>query len=129
MNITVDENTRIAFRDALRRELREFQGEGGNFYSKRGNHYLIREFHKYCRTLGIDIDEASLGRYLRDENPVLPTPDRCRALGQVFGKAPVFFLELANYWKPSDMDVPGNINDVLGTSANHATPRAKVRMR
>ena len=129
MNITVDDQTRIAFRDALRREFREFTSEDGNFYSKRGDHYLIREFHKYCASLNIDIDEASLGRYLRDDNPVLPTPDRCRALAHVFGKAPIYFLELANYWKPSDMEVAGGINEMLTVGANHATPKAKVRMR
>lgn len=79
ININIASETRIAFRDWLREKLRSM-----DFYNVRGDHYLIREFHKYAAEHGQDIDEASLGRYLREENPVIPTPDRCRALAAVF---------------------------------------------
>jgi hypothetical protein len=67
------------------------------FYNGRGDHYLIREFAKACAKANHPIDEASLGRYLRDDNPVIPTPDRVRDLSAVFSdlfKEDILFLEL-----------------------------------
>ncbi|HEU5347901.1 MAG TPA: hypothetical protein VFU63_04750 [Ktedonobacterales bacterium] len=98
MNNKVDTETRLRFRDWLREELREL-----DFYQRRGDHYLIREFAKYCTQQGAPIDEASLGRYLRDDDPVLPTPERCRALARVFGYAPVKVLIEAGYLEGDDL--------------------------
>lgn len=100
VNISVEEETRIAFRDWLRGKLK-----GLEFYNRRGDHYLIREFHKYCEEAGYPIDEASLGRYLRDENPVIPTPDRCRALAGVFKMPAIDVMIAAGLVKPGDMEV------------------------
>lgn len=100
MNINVDMETRFAFRDWLRGQLRELQ-----FYNRRGDHYLIREFHKYCEEAGHPIDEASLGRYIRDENPVIPTPERCRALGAVLKIPPFEVMKAAGLVHETDLDV------------------------
>lgn len=98
MNNKVDPETRLHFRDWLRDQLREL-----DFYQRRGDHYLIREFAKYCTQQEAPIDEASLGRYLRDDDPVLPTPERCRALARVFGYAPVKVLIEAGYLEGDDL--------------------------
>lgn len=100
MNINIAEETRIAFRDWLRSQLKTLE-----FYNRRGDHYLIREFHKYCAEHGQDIDEASLGRYLRDDNPVIPTPDRCRALGSVLKIPAIDVMMAAGLVNKSDMMV------------------------
>lgn len=102
VNITVEEETRIAFRDWLRGKLKELE-----FYNRRGDHYLIREFHKYCEQAGYPIDEASLGRYLRDENPVIPTPERCRSLAGVFKMRAIDVMIAAGLVKQDDMEVVG----------------------
>lgn len=101
MNNKVDLETRLHFRDWLRDELRNL-----DFYQRRGDHYLIREFAKYCVSKGAPIDEASLGRYLRDVEPVLPTPERCRALARVFGYAPARVLIHAGYLEGDDLFPP-----------------------
>lgn len=98
MNNKVDVQTRLHFRDWLRDELRQL-----DFYQRRGDHYLIREFAKYCVEQGAPIDEASLGRYLRDEDPVLPTPERCRSLARVFGYEPIRVLIQAGYLEGNDL--------------------------
>jgi hypothetical protein len=98
MNNKVDLKTRLRFRDWLRNELREL-----DFYQRRGDHYLIREFAKFCVEHRAPIDEASLGRYLRDDEPVLPTPERCRALARVFEYAPVRVLIEAGYLEGNDL--------------------------
>jgi hypothetical protein len=100
LNINIAEETRIAFRDWLRSQLKTLE-----FYNRRGDHYLIREFHKYCAEHGQDIDEASLGRYLRDDNPVIPTPDRCRALGSVLKIPAIDVMMAAGLVNKSDMMV------------------------
>lgn len=100
MNINVDQATREAFRDWLREQLRQLE-----FYNRRGDHYLIREFHRYCAEHGQDIDEASLGRYLRDENPVIPTPERCRALGAVLHLPAIEVMKAAGLVIDADMVV------------------------
>lgn len=101
MNISVAQETRIAFRDWLRNQLKQLE-----FYNRRGDHYLIREFHKWCAEHGQDIDEASLGRYLRDDNPVIPTPDRCRALAAVFAIPAIDVMKAAGLVYDSDMTAP-----------------------
>lgn len=101
MNNKVELATRLQFRDWLRQELRKL-----DFYQRRGDHYLIREFAKYCAEHGSPIDEASLGRYLRDEEPVLPTPERCRALARVLEYAPVHVLIQAGYLEGDDLFTP-----------------------
>jgi len=98
MNIEMAPETRAAFRDWLRGELRRLE-----FYNRRSDHYLIREFHKYCAEKGQDIDEASLGRYLRDENPVIPTPERCRALAAMFKIPAIEVMKHAGLVMDSDM--------------------------
>jgi hypothetical protein len=98
MNNKVDLKTRLRFRDWLRNELRDL-----DFYQRRGDHYLIREFAKFCVEHHAPIDEASLGRYLRDDEPVLPTPERCRALARVFEYAPVRVLIEAGYLEGHDL--------------------------
>lgn len=98
MNNKVDLKTRLRFRDWLRKELRDL-----DFYQRRGDHYLIREFAKFCVEHHAPIDEASLGRYLRDDEPVLPTPERCRALARVFEYAPVKVLIEAGYLEGNDL--------------------------
>lgn len=98
MNNKVDVQTRLHFRDWLRNELRRL-----DFYQRRGDHYLIREFAKYCVEQGAPIDEASLGRYLRDDDPVLPTPERCRSLARVFEYEPIRVLIQAGYLEGDDL--------------------------
>ena len=99
MNIVTPLETRVAFRDWLRAQLRDLE-----FYNKRGDHYLIREFRKYCVEQGQDIDEASLGRYLRDENPVIPTPERCRMLGAVLQVRVVEVMKQAGLVRDADFE-------------------------
>jgi hypothetical protein len=89
-NVSMSDEARFAFRDWLRGHLKALE-----FYNRRGDHYLIREFHKYCAEHGQEIDEASLGRYLRDEDPVIPTPDRCRTLAAVFKIPPIEVMKAA----------------------------------
>lgn len=98
MNNKVDLQTRLRFRDWLRGQLRDL-----DFYQRRGDHYLIREFAKFCVEHGAPIDEASLGRYLRDDEPVLPTPERCRALARVLDRAPIEVLIEAGYLEGDDL--------------------------
>lgn len=98
MNNKVDAKTRTHFRDWLRLELKRL-----DFYQRRGDHYLIREFAKYCVDQGAPIDEASLGRYLRDDDPVLPTPERCRSLARVLELSPVQVFVEAGYFVGNDM--------------------------
>jgi hypothetical protein len=98
VNNKVDLQTRLRFRNWLRGRLFDL-----DFYQRRGDHYLIREFAKYCVEHGAPIDEASLGRYLRDDEPVLPTPERCRALARVLELAPVAVLIEAGYLEGDDL--------------------------
>jgi hypothetical protein len=100
MNVDISDEQRIRFRDWLRGKLKEHE-----FYNRRGDHYLIREFHKYCEEAGQSIDEASLGRYLREEDPVIPTPDRCRALAAVFKVPAIDVMMAAGLVQPGDMAV------------------------
>jgi hypothetical protein len=101
VNIDITAETRAAFRDWLRAKLRDLE-----FYNRRGDHYLICEFRKYCLEKGQDIDEASLGRYLRDENPVIPTPERCRMLAAVFNIPAIEVMKQAGLVMDSDMVAP-----------------------
>ena len=101
VNNKVDAKTRTHFRDWLRQELKRL-----DFYQRRGDHYLIREFAKYCVEQGAPIDEASLGRYLRDDDPVLPTPERCRSLARVLEHSPVQVFIEAGYFVGNDLFRP-----------------------
>jgi len=101
VNINIPDETRVAFRDWLREKLR-----GLEFYNRRGDHYLIREFHKWCSDQGVEIDEASLGRYLRDDNPVIPTPERCRALATVFHMRAIGVMKAAGLVIDADLEEP-----------------------
>lgn len=47
MNHKSDGEVRAAFRDWLREKLQNL-----DFYNRRCDHYLIREFHRYCAELG-----------------------------------------------------------------------------
>lgn len=54
MNIDIPAEARASFCDWLRSKMRDLE-----FYNRRGDHYLIREFRKYCVEQGQVIDEAS----------------------------------------------------------------------
>lgn len=119
MNHKASVKQRIKFRDWLRNELRTANPGGkGNFYQSRGDHYLIREFAKFCVQRHRPVDEASLGRYLREVNPVLPTPARCRALARVLGYPPIKVLIVAGYLHEHDDQVvePDQIDDTDDTA-------------
>lgn len=97
MRYTIDEQRRYAFRDWLREELRRL-----DFYQRRGDRYLVSEFARYADGLGAHVEEVSLGRYLRDENPVLPTPESCRELARALGRHSTEVLLEAGYLTPDD---------------------------
>ena len=97
MRYTSDESRREAFRDWLREELRRL-----DFYQRRGDRYLVSEFARYAEGLGAHVEEVSLGRYLRDGNPVLPTPESCRELARALGRHPSEVLLEAGYLTPED---------------------------
>jgi hypothetical protein len=97
MRYTSDERRRYAFRDWLRQQLVDL-----DFYQRRGDRYLVSEFARYASSLGARVEEVSLGRYLRNENPVLPTPESCRELARALGKHPTEVLLEAGYLSPED---------------------------
>jgi hypothetical protein len=97
MRYTSDEQRRYAFRDWLRQQLVEL-----DFYQRRGDRYLVSEFARYAASLGARVEEVSLGRYLRNENPVLPTPESCRELAKALGRHPTEVLLEAGYLSPED---------------------------
>jgi hypothetical protein len=97
MRYTSDERRRYAFRDWLRQQLVEL-----DFYQRRGDRYLVSEFARYAGSLGARVEEVSLGRYLRNENPVLPTPESCRELAKALGRHPTEVLMEAGYLSPED---------------------------
>jgi hypothetical protein len=99
MRYTIDEQRRYAFRDWLRSELQRL-----DFYQRRGNRYLVSEFWRYAESLGARVEEVSLGRYLREENPVLPTPESCRELAKALGLHPAIVLLEAGYLSPEDFN-------------------------
>jgi len=92
MRYTSDDQRRYAFRDWLRAELARLE-----FYQRRGDRYLVSEFARYADRLGARVEEVSLGRYLRDENPVLPTPESCRELARALECHPLDVLLEAGY--------------------------------
>jgi hypothetical protein len=92
MRYTIDEQRRYAFRDWLRSELQRL-----DFYQRRGDRYLVSEFFRYASEQGARVEEVSLGRYLRAEDPVLPTPESCRALAKALGRHPAEVLLKAGY--------------------------------
>ena len=97
MRYTSDDRRRYAFRDWLRAELARL-----DFYQRRGDRYLVSEFTRYADQLVARVEEVSLGRYLRDENPVLPTPESCRELAKALGRHPAEVLLEAGYLTPDD---------------------------
>ena len=97
MRYTSDDHRRYAFRDWLRVELARL-----DFYQRRGDRYLVSEFARYADQLGARVEEVSLGRYLREENPVLPTPESCRELARALGRHPAEVLLEAGYLTPED---------------------------
>jgi hypothetical protein len=97
MRYTIDEKRRYAFRDWLRSELRRL-----DFYHRRGDRYLVSEFWRYADSLDAHVEEVSLGRYLREENPVLPTPESCRELAKALGRHPAEVLLEAGYLVAED---------------------------
>ena len=99
MRYTIDEQRRDAFRDWLRAELRRLE-----FYQRRGDRYLVSEFARYSETQGAKVEEVSLGRYLRDDNPVLPTPESCRELARALGRHSTEVLLEAGYLTPEDFN-------------------------
>lgn len=101
MRYTSDGQRRYAFRDWLRQELMRL-----DFYQRRGDRYLVSEFARYADTLGARVEEVSLGRYLREENPVLPTPESCRELARALERHPAEVLLEAGYLTPEDFYYP-----------------------
>ncbi|GEM_PF-683062 len=97
MRYTSDENRRYAFRDWLRSELARL-----DFYQRRGDRYLVSEFARYAQQKGARVEEVSLGRYLREDNPVLPTPESCRELARALDRHPAEALLEAGYLTPED---------------------------
>jgi len=97
MRYTSDDQRRFAFRTWLRQQLVDLE-----FYQRRGNRYLVSEFARYASSLGARVEEVSLGRYLRNENPVLPTPESCRELARALGRHPTEVLLEAGYLSPED---------------------------
>src|SRR5215469_9802140 len=97
MRYTSDDHRRYAFRDWLREQLAAL-----DFYQRRGERYLVSEFARYAASLGARVEEVSLGRYLRNENPVLPTPESCRELAKALGRHPTEVLLEAGYLSPED---------------------------
>lgn len=97
MRYTGDEQRRATFRDWLRAELRRL-----DYYQRRGDRYLMSEFARDAEKAGARVEEVSLGRYLRSENPVLPTPENCRELAHALGRQPVEVLVMAGYLTPDD---------------------------
>lgn len=111
MRYTIDEQRRDAFRDWLRAELRRL-----DFYQRRGDRYLVSEFARYSDQQGAKVEEVSLGRYLREENPVLPTPESCRELARALGRHSTEVLLEAGYLTPEDfnyMPSPGVSSDQI----------------
>jgi len=104
MNIEITMEQRIAFRDWLRERLKAL-----DFYVTRGDWYLIREFHKFTVEKGHPIDEASLGRYINRDNPVVPTTVTCRDLGAIFGIPAIDVMKAAGLVYDSDWDEPRDI--------------------
>ncbi len=96
-----DEQRRATFRDWLRAELRRL-----DYYQRRGDRYLMSEFARDAEKAGAHVEEVSLGRYLRDENPVLPTPQSCRELARALQRHPVEALIMAGYLTPDDFYCP-----------------------
>src|SRR5690348_4655695 len=101
MNIEISKEQREKFRDWFRAQLKALE-----FYNRRGDWYLIREFHKYTIEKGHPIDEASLGRYINRENPVVPTTVTCRDLGAILGIPAIDVMKAAGLVVDSDWETP-----------------------
>ncbi len=99
MRYTTDRQRAAAFRDWLQGELQRL-----DFYQPRTGRYEVAAFWRYAEALGAHLEEVSLGRYLRAANPVLPTPDTCRALARALGRHPLEVLLEAGYVVAEDFD-------------------------
>jgi len=81
-----------------------------DFIWPRGEHVLVRQLYRWMqgrlKDTGLEApDEASLGRYFRPENTVLPTPERARAIATAFGEPAIDLLTLLRYVLPEDYQV------------------------
>jgi hypothetical protein len=92
MRYASDEQRRTFFRDWLRAELQRL-----DYYQRRGDRYLLSAFARDAEKAGAHVEEVSLGRYLRSENPVLPTPENCRELARALQRHPADVLITAGY--------------------------------
>lgn len=97
MRYSADDHRRYDFREWLRSEMRSL-----GFYSATTQHYLVSEFVRQARSLGAELTPASMDRYLRDEQPELPTPATCRELAIALGCHPVEALLAAGYSELGD---------------------------
>lgn len=117
MRYSGDEQRRATFRDWLRAELRRL-----DYYQRRGGRYLLSEFARDAEKAGAHVEEVSLGRYLRDENPVLPTPESCRELARALQRHPAEALIMAGYLTPDDCYC--SPSEEVSAEALHAQVRA-----
>lgn len=116
------DDVRIQAREWLRAKLRDLE-----FYQRRGDHYLIREFHKWCaEEHGVEIDEASLGRYVRDDDPVIPTPERCRAFAVVFKMPAIEVMKAVGLVRDDDFSVVAESASAC-SDGNEATEAAQQK--
>lgn len=93
-----DDARRVHFRDWFRSEMRRL-----DFWRRRGNHYFTSEFVRYAAERGATLDDVSLGRYLREEKPILPTPESCRTLARALGRSGTEVLMVAGYLTGEDV--------------------------
>jgi hypothetical protein len=106
MNQPTSDEQRIIFQNWLRDQLKAL-----DFYIKRTDSYLVREFHRYTVEHGHPIDEASLGRYINrgqafEGRPVVPTPDTCRDLAAVLGIPAIEVMKQAGLVREEDFKKP-----------------------
>lgn len=130
MRSTGDEQRRVTFRDWLRAELRRL-----DYYQRRGDRYLISEFARDAEKAGAHVEEVSLGRYLRDANPVLPSPENCRELARALQRHPAEVLVMAGYLTPDDFSyapaegiTDAALHEIEGYTYLPETIRALLRM-
>jgi hypothetical protein len=119
MNIEITMEQRIKFRDWLRAQLKQRE-----FYVSRGDFYLIREFHKFTIEKGHPIDEASLGRYINRDNPVVPTTVTCRDLGAILGIPAIDVMKAAGLVRDDDWETPPDWSDQREESQTKETKGA-----
>jgi hypothetical protein len=94
MRYSQDKAARAAFRDWLREQMRR------QHYRTPGGHYNVAEFAAQH-----GLTAVSVGRYIREARPVLPTPEMCRDLATATGENYVDVLRLAGYQTQDDLDI------------------------